>query len=281
MLEKMIECRNVTYKYENAENGKAKYAVNDVSFDVRKGEFLVILGRNGSGKSTMAKHMNSLLIPASGKVTVDNMDTSDVNNTWKIRSKTGMVFQNPDNQIVATIVEEDVAFGAENLGVEPLEIRKRVDDSLKRVDMYEYRKHAPHLLSGGQKQRVAIAGVLAMMPECIVFDEATAMLDPSGRKEVMNTILDLNKNYGITIVLITHFMEEAVEADRIIVMDEGKVSLEGTPKNIFSNVAMMKKIGLDVPQVTELAYELKNSGLNIKSDILTIDEMVNELCQLR
>jgi energy-coupling factor transport system ATP-binding protein len=182
---------------------------------------------------------------------------------------------------VATIVEEDVAFGAENLGVEPLEIRKRVDDSLKRVDMYEYRKHAPHLLSGGQKQRVAIAGVLAMMPECIVFDEATAMLDPSGRKEVMNTILDLNKNYGITIVLITHFMEEAVEADRIIVMDEGKVSLEGTPRNIFSNVAMMKKIGLDVPQVTELAYELKNSGLNIKSDILTIDEMVDELCQLR
>jgi energy-coupling factor transport system ATP-binding protein len=281
MLEKMIECRNVIYKYENAENGKVKYAVNDVSFDVRKGEFLVILGRNGSGKSTMAKHMNSLLIPESGKVTVDNLDTSDVDNIWKIRSKIGMVFQNPDNQIVATIVEEDVAFGAENLGVEPLEIRKRVDDSLKRVDMYEYRKHAPHLLSGGQKQRVAIAGVLAMMPECIVFDEATAMLDPSGRKEVMNTILDLNKNYGITIVLITHFMEEAVEADRIIVMDEGKVTLEGTPKNIFSNVAMMKKIGLDVPQVTELAYELKNSGLNIKSDILTIDEMVNELCQLK
>jgi energy-coupling factor transport system ATP-binding protein len=281
MLENMIECRNVTYKYENAEGEAAKYAVNDVTFDVHKGEFLVILGRNGSGKSTMAKHMNSLLIPSSGKVIVDNLDTANVDNTWEIRSKTGMVFQNPDNQIVATIVEEDVAFGAENLGVEPLEIRKRVDDSLNTVGMYSYRKHAPHLLSGGQKQRVAIAGVLAMMPDCIVFDEATAMLDPSGRKEVMNTILDLNKNYGITIVHITHFMEEAVAADRIIVMDEGKVTLEGTPKNIFSNVAMMKKIGLDVPQVTELAYELKNSGLDIKSDILTIDEMVDELCQLR
>lgn len=281
MLENMIECRNVTYKYENAEGEAAKYAVNDVTFDVHKGEFLVILGRNGSGKSTMAKHMNSLLIPTSGKVIVDNLDTADIDNTWEIRSKTGMVFQNPDNQIVATIVEEDVAFGAENLGVEPLEIRRRVDDSLKKVGMYSYRKHAPHLLSGGQKQRVAIAGVLAMMPDCIVFDEATAMLDPSGRKEVMNTILDLNKNYGITIVHITHFMEEAVAADRIIVMDEGKVTLEGTPKNIFSNVAMMKKIGLDVPQVTELAYELKNSGLDIKSDILTIDEMVDELCQLR
>jgi energy-coupling factor transport system ATP-binding protein len=281
MFEKMIECRNVTYKYENAEGKTEKYAVDDVTFDVRKGEFLVILGRNGSGKSTMAKHMNSLLIPASGKVIVDNLDTTDVNNTWEIRSKTGMVFQNPDNQIVATIVEEDVAFGAENLGVEPLEIRKRVDDSLKKVGMYSYRKHAPHLLSGGQKQRVAIAGVLAMMPECIVFDEATAMLDPSGRKEVMRTILDLNKNYGITIVLITHYMEEAVEADRIIVMDEGKVNLEGNPKEIFSNVELMKRIGLDVPQVTELAYELRKSGLDIKSDLLTIDEMVNELCQLR
>jgi len=281
MFEKMIECRNVTYKYENAEGKAAKYAVNDVTLDVRRGEFLVILGRNGSGKSTMAKHMNSLLIPASGKVIVDNLDTADVNNTWEIRSKTGMVFQNPDNQIVATIVEEDVAFGAENLGVEPLEIRKRVDDSLNKVGMYGYRKHAPHLLSGGQKQRVAIAGVLAMMPDCIVFDEATAMLDPSGRREVMKTILDLNRNYGITIVLITHYMEEAVEADRIIVMDEGKVTLEGNPREIFSNVDLMKRIGLDVPQVTELAYELKKSGLDIKPDLLTIDEMVNELCQSR
>ena len=192
-----------------------------------------------------------------------------------------MVFQNPDNQIVATIVEEDVAFGPENLGVDPLEIRKRVDECLKKVNMYSYKKHAPHLLSGGQKQRVAIAGVLAMKPACIIFDEATAMLDPSGRKEVMKTILDLNKNNNITIVLITHYMEEAVEADRIIVMDEGKVTLTGDPRTIFSNVDMMKKIGLDVPQMTELAYELKNSGLNIKSDILTINEMVDELCQLK
>jgi len=280
-LEKMIECKNVTFKYDNEEETEVKLALDFVTLDVKKGEFLVILGRNGSGKSTIAKHMNCLLIPTSGKVFVDNLDTSDEKNTWKIRNRAGMVFQNPDNQIVATIVEEDVAFGPENLGVDPLEIRKRVDECLKKVNMYSYKKHAPHLLSGGQKQRVAIAGVLAMKPACIIFDEATAMLDPSGRKEVMKTILDLNKNNNITIVLITHYMEEAVEADRIIVMDEGKVTLTGDPRTIFSNVDMMKKIGLDVPQMTELAYELKNSGLNIKSDILTINEMVDELCQLK
>jgi len=279
-LEKMIECKNVTFKYDNGENTDIKLALDDVTFDVYKGEFLVILGRNGSGKSTIAKHMNCLLIPSGGKVFVDELDTSDEKNTWAIRNRAGMVFQNPDNQIVATIVEEDVAFGPENLGVEPQEIRKRVDNCLRKVNMYSYRKHAPHLLSGGQKQRVAIAGVLAMMPNCIIFDEATAMLDPSGRKEVMKTILDLNRIYKITIVLITHYMEEAVEADRIIVMDDGKISLEGDPRTIFSNVKMMKKIGLDVPQMTELSFELKNSGLNIKSDILTINEMVNELCQL-
>jgi len=277
----MIECKNVTFKYDNEEETEVKLALDFVTLDVKKGEFLVILGRNGSGKSTIAKHMNCLLIPTSGKVFVDNLDTSDEKNTWKIRNRAGMVFQNPDNQIVATIVEEDVAFGPENLGVDPLEIRKRVDECLKKVNMYSYKKHAPHLLSGGQKQRVAIAGVLAMKPACIIFDEATAMLDPSGRKEVMKTILDLNKNNNITIVLITHYMEEAVEADRIIVMDEGKVTLTGDPRTIFSNVDMMKKIGLDVPQMTELAYELKNSGLNIKSDILTINEMVDELCQLK
>lgn len=279
-MEKMIECKNVTFKYDNGENTDIKLALDDVTFDVYKGEFLVILGRNGSGKSTIAKHMNCLLIPSGGKVFVDELDTSDEKNTWAIRNRAGMVFQNPDNQIVATIVEEDVAFGPENLGVEPQEIRKRVDNCLRKVNMYSYRKHAPHLLSGGQKQRVAIAGVLAMMPNCIIFDEATAMLDPSGRKEVMKTILDLNRIYKITIVLITHYMEEAVEADRIIVMDDGKISLEGDPRTIFSNVKMMKKIGLDVPQMTELSFELKNSGLNIKSDILTINEMVNELCQL-
>ncbi len=280
MLEKMIECREVSFKYDSSEDKIMKPALDNVSLEVKKGEFLVILGRNGSGKSTIAKHMNSLLIPYSGKVFVDNLDTSDENNTWEIRNRAGMVFQNPDNQIVATIVEEDVAFGPENLGVKPDEIRQRVDDCLKKVNMYGYRKHAPHLLSGGQKQRVAIAGVLAMMPSCIIFDEATAMLDPSGRKEVIKTILELNRKYHITIVLITHYMEEAVEADRIIVMDEGKVTLEGKPREIFHNVDMMKRTGLDVPQMTELAYELKKGGLNIKTDILTIDEMVNELCQL-
>lgn len=281
MSNKMIECKNVVYKYEDSNENKFIIAVDDVSFNIGKGEFIVILGRNGSGKSTIAKHMNALLVPTEGKVYVDQMDTLDEENTWNIRNKAGMVFQNPDNQIVATIVEEDVAFGPENLGVDPKEIRERVEDSLKRVRMFEYKKHAPHLLSGGQKQRVAIAGVLAMMPDCIVFDEPTAMLDPSGRKEVINTIKELNNEYGITIVLITHYMEEAVEADRIIVMDTGKLVMEGSPREIFSNVKTMKKIGLDVPQVTELAYELKKEGININSDILTIDEMVNELCRLK
>lgn len=281
MDKKMIECRNVVYKYEDSGEGNYRLAIDDVSMDVEKGEFVVILGRNGSGKSTIAKHMNALIIPTEGKVYVDEMDTSLMENVWNIRNNAGMVFQNPDNQIVATIVEEDVAFGPENLGIEPAEIRRRVDDSLKRVNMQDYKKHAPHLLSGGQKQRVAIAGVLAMRPECIIFDEPTAMLDPSGRKEVIKTIKELNKKFGITIVLITHYMEEAVEADRIIVMDSGKVIMEGSPRKIFSNVAAMKKIGLDVPQVTELAYELQKEGLDIDSDILTIDEMVDALCRLK
>ena len=225
--------------------------------------------------------MNALILPSGGKMFVDNLDTSNNSNLWDIRSKAGMVFQNPDNQLVATVVEEDVAFGPENLGVEPLEIRKRVDESLKSVGMYEYRKHAPHLLSGGQKQRIAIAGILAMMPKCIILDEPTAMLDPIGRKEVISTIKSINKNNKITIVLITHYMDEAAQADRIIVMDNGKKNMEGTPREIFSQVEKMKKIGLDVPQVTELAYELNKEGVNISTDILNIDEMVSELCQLK
>lgn len=277
----MIECKNVTYKYENSDKDDIKLALNEVNLQVKKGEFLIILGRNGSGKSTIAKHMNALLIPGSGKVYVSGLDTSDEQNIWEIRNKAGMVFQNPDNQIVATIVEEDVAFGPENLGLESSEIRKRVDDCLKKVNMYSYRKHAPHLLSGGQKQRVAIAGVLAMMPECIVFDESTAMLDPSGRREVINTIKEINSKYNITVVLITHYMEEAVEADRIIVMDDGKIITEGVPRDVFSNVEKMKSIGLDVPQMTELSHELRKNGVDIRSDILTIDEMVNELCRLK
>lgn len=283
MSENMIKFQNVTYKYNSIEDDKEveRYAVKGIDLEVKKGEFLVVLGHNGSGKSTIAKHINALVQPSSGTVMVDGLNTSKEENLWDIRSKAGMVFQNPDNQLVATIVEEDVAFGPENLGIEPKEIRKRVDDSLERVGMSEYKRHAPHLLSGGQKQRVAIAGVLAMKPECIVFDEPTAMLDPSGRKDVMNSIIDLNKNYGITIILITHYMDEAAMGDRIVVVDDGKIIMQGTPKKVFSQVETMKKIGLDVPQVTELAYELGKEGININSEILNIDEMVDALCQLR
>ena len=281
MKEKMIFCKDLFFKYMNYEDKTEKIAIDNVSMDVKEGEFLVILGQNGSGKSTIAKHMNALILPSGGKMFVDNLDTSNNSNLWDIRSKAGMVFQNPDNQLVATVVEEDVAFGPENLGVEPLEIRKRVDESLKSVGMYEYRKHAPHLLSGGQKQRIAIAGILAMMPKCIILDEPTAMLDPIGRKEVISTIKSINKNNKITIVLITHYMDEAAQADRIIVMDNGKKNMEGTPREIFSQVEKMKKIGLDVPQVTELAYELNKEGVNISTYILNIDEMLSELCQLK
>lgn len=276
-----IISENLKFCYPPDSEGNIKVAIDGVDITINKGEFVVVLGHNGSGKSTFAKHINGLLVPTEGKVIVAGYDTSVDENIWEVRSKAGMVFQNPDNQIVATIVEEDVAFGPENLGVEPKEIRKRVDEALERVNMSEYKKHGPHLLSGGQKQRVAIAGILAMMPECIVLDEPTAMLDPSGRKEVVETILDLNKNNGITIVFITHFMEEAVKADRIYVMDQGKVIVDGTPREVFKNVEIMKNLGLDVPQMTELAYELSKSGVNIKTDVLTIDEMVNELCQLK
>ena len=277
----MIECRNLIFKYTAGENQEEKIAINDVNLQIKEGEFIAILGHNGSGKSTMAKHMNALLIPTEGKMLVNKMDTSDMNNLWNIRETAGMVFQNPDNQLVATIVEEDVAFGPENLGVPPEEIRKRVDEALERVGMSEYKRHAPHLLSGGQKQRIAIAGILAMKPKCIIFDEPTAMLDPSGRKEVLDTIIDLNKNYGITVILITHYMDEAAEADRIVVMDKGKLILDGKPRDVFSNVEKMKSIGLDVPQVTELSYELQKAGINIDTRILDVNEMVNAICQLK
>ena len=249
----MIECRNLVFKYTASENQEEKIAINDVNLQITEGEFIAILGHNGSGKSTMAKHMNALLIPTDGKMLVNKMDTSDMNNLWNIRETAGMVFQNPDNQLVATIVEEDVAFGPENLGVPPEEIRKRVDEALERVGMSEYKRHAPHLLSGGQKQRIAIAGILAMQPKCIIFDEPTAMLDPSGRKEVLDTIIDLNKNYGITVILITHYMDEAAKADRIVVMDKGKLILDGKPRDVFSKVEKMKSIVLEVPQVPELS----------------------------
>ena len=277
----MIECRNLVFKYTASENQEEKIAINDVNLQITEGEFIAILGHNGSGKSTMAKHMNALLIPTDGKMLVNKMDTSDMNNLWNIRETAGMVFQNPDNQLVATIVEEDVAFGPENLGVPPEEIRKRVDEALERVGMSEYKKHAPHLLSGGQKQRIAIAGILAMQPKCLIFDEPTAMLDPSGRKEVLDTIIDLNRNYGITVILITHYMDEAAKADRIVVMDKGKLILDGKPRDVFSNVEKMKNIGLDVPQVTELSYELQKVGINIDTRILDVNEMVNAICQLK
>jgi energy-coupling factor transport system ATP-binding protein len=275
----MLQASNVFFSYKKEDH--EHIALNNINLKVKKGEFVVIIGHNGSGKSTLAKHFNAIFIPSSGDVYVDNINTKDSKRIWDIRQSAGMVFQNPDNQIVATIVEEDVAFGPENLGVPPDKIRKRVDDALEAVGMTEYAHHGPHLLSGGQKQRVAIAGVLAMRPQCIILDEPTAMLDPSGRREVIETIKKLNKEEGITIVLITHFMEEAVEADRIVVMDDGKVVLEGKPREVFSRVRELKNLGLDVPQMTELAYELRSRGINIKGDILTIEEMVDEICQLK
>ena len=269
----MIKIDKVTYDYPNSE-GEPFRAVDDISLTVKKGEFLVVLGHNGSGKSTLAKLINALLLPTSGDVLVKGMNTKDEDKIWEIRQSAGMVFQNPDNQLVATIVEEDVAFGPENLGVPSEEIIRRVEESLRTVNMLEYREHAPHLLSGGQKQRIAIAGVLAMKPDCIIFDEPTAMLDPLGRKEVMNTIKRLNREEDKTIVHITHYMEEAVEADRIIVMENGKIVLEGSPKQVFSQVEEIKQLGLDVPQVTELAYKLKLEGIDLPCDVLTVEELV-------
>lgn len=280
MGDDMINAQDVYFYYNKSEDDKDPQPIlNGISIDVKKGEFLVVIGHNGSGKSTLAKHFNATLLPSSGTILVDNMDTRDEHKLWNIRQRAGMVFQNPDNQIVATIVEEDVAFGPENLGVPPEQIRKRVDEALKAVNMTEYAHHGPHLLSGGQKQRVGIAGVLAMKPECIILDEPTAMLDPSGRREVIETIKRLNKEEGITIILITHYMEESVSADRVVIVDNGKIVHQGTPKQVFSKVQEVKSLGLDVPQMTELAYELRNSGVNIKSDILTIEEMVNQICQ--
>lgn len=277
MNESMIKINNITYEYKSYIDDEVVAAVKDFSIDIKKGEFLAVIGHNGSGKSTLAKMMNGLLLPTSGDVEVMGMNTRDEENIWNIREKAGIVFQNPDNQIVATIVEEDVAFGPENLGVSQEEIRKRVDESLDIVEMSEYKKHAPHLLSGGQKQRIAIAGILAMNPECVILDEPTAMLDPTGRIEVMNTIKRLNREQGKTIVLITHYMNEAVEADRIVIMEKGQIAMEGTPREIFRQVEAVKKLGLDVPQVTELAYELRKEGIHIDGDVISIEELLRLL----
>ena len=277
MAEKMIEIKNVSYEYKSFSDEKIHLAIKDINIDVNKGEHLVILGHNGSGKSTLAKMMNGLLLPSSGDVYVNGMNTKDEEHTWDIREMAGMVFQNPDNQIVATIVEEDVAFGPENQGVPPLEIRERVDEALRIVEMTDYKDHAPHLLSGGQKQRIAIAGILAMRPECIILDEPTAMLDPIGRREIINTIKKLNKEENKTVIHITHYMDEAVEADRILVMEEGEIVMEGTPREIFSQVEKVKELGLDVPQVTELAFELNKEGFKVPVNILTVEELVDAL----
>lgn len=252
-------------------------AVDEVDIDVKQGDFVAILGHNGSGKSTLAKHINAILYPTEGTVWVDGMDTREEKDLWNIRQEAGMVFQNPDNQIIGQIVEEDVGFGPENMGVPTEEIWQRVEESLKAVGMYEFRKHSPNKLSGGQKQRVSIAGVIAMHPKCIILDEPTAMLDPNGRKEVVRAIRALNDVEGITVVLITHYMEEIIHANKVFVMDQGRIAMEGTPREIFSQVERLKELRLDVPQVTLLAYELKKSGLNLPDGILTIDEFTQAL----
>lgn len=275
--EVLFDIRHVSHTFET-EEGKTFDALKDVTAQIKKGEFTAIIGTNGSGKSTLARHLNALLLPTEGELIVEGMRTSDVGRVWDIRQKVGMVFQNPDNQLVAAVVEEDVAFGPENLGVPPEEIRERVDLALEKVGMTSYRKQAPSMLSGGQKQRVAIAGVLAMKPDCIVLDEPTAMLDPKGRKEVMDTIHELNKKEGITIVLITHFMEEAVTADHILVIDRGVLKMEGTPREIFSQADKVTEIGLDVPVPADLARRLRKKGMAVSEKCMTDEELGEALC---
>ena len=281
----IIKTEHMSYDYiRHDEEGNVEgtlRAVDDVSLSVEPGQFIAILGHNGSGKSTLAKHLNALLLPTEGCVVVDGMDTSKEENTWEVRQTAGMVFQNPDNQIIGQVVEEDVGFGPENMGVPTDEIWDRVEESLKAVGMYEYRKYSPNKLSGGQKQRVSIAGVLAMHPKCIVLDEPTAMLDPNGRKEVIRAARALNEVENVTIILITHYMEEVIYADRVFVMDDGKVVMQGTPREVFSQVEHLKRLRLDVPQVTLLAYELQKSGLPLPDGILTADELRDGLKKLR
>lgn len=280
-MEKLIAAEHLSFHYTDEEGKPASPEIlKDLTLTLEAGSFVAVLGHNGCGKSTLAKHMNAILLPTGGKMWIAGIDTCDEEKLYEIRQHVGMVFQNPDNQIVATIVEEDVAFGPENLGLPPETIRERVDDALKAVGMYEYRMHAPNQLSGGQKQRIAIAGIIAMRPSCIVLDEPTAMLDPKGRMEVMKTIRMLNRSYGITIVLITHYMEEAAQANRVVVMDDGKVVLDNTPKEVFSHVETLKKIGLDVPQVTELAYRLQQAGCPVDVHMISEEECVAALTKL-
>ena len=279
----IIKATKLVYEYlkynEAGEAQEKNRAIDELSLEIEPGQFIAVLGHNGSGKSTFAKHINGLLVPTEGTLWVDSMDTSKEGELWKIRQKAGMVFQNPDNQIIGSVVEEDVGFGPENLGVKTDDIRKRVDDSLEAVGMTAYRKHSPNKLSGGQKQRVAIAGVVAMKPRCIVLDEPTAMLDPNGRKEVLKTVRELNQQEKVTVILITHYMEEVVFADHVYVMDQGHLVMDGTPREIFSQVEKLKEYRLDVPQVTLLAHELKQAGLPLPDGILTIEELVDAICQ--
>lgn len=281
---KFLDVKNLVYEYfRRDDEGNVigiNKAVDGVNLDVERGQFIAVLGHNGSGKSTLAKHINAILYPSEGQVNVDGLDTKEPENTWKIREKAGMVFQNPDNQIIASLVEEDVAFGPENMGIPTEEIRERVDEALKTLGMYDYRKHSPNKLSGGQKQRVAIAGVVAMHPMCIVLDEPTAMLDPQGRKEVIRAARALNDVEHVTIILITHYMEEVIYADKVFVMDKGKVVMQGSPREVFSKVDELKELRLDVPAVTELAHRLRKEGLDIPEGILTNEELVKALWQL-
>ena len=277
----IIKTKNVVFDYiRRNEEGDVEgitTAVKDVSMDIQEGDFIAILGHNGSGKSTLAKHFNAILYPTEGTVWVNGKDTTDDSKLWDIRQEAGMVFQNPDNQIIGQVVEEDVGFGPENMGIPTEEIWQRVEESLRAVGMYEYRKYSPNKLSGGQKQRVSIAGVLAMHPKCIVLDEPTAMLDPSGRKEVIRAVRGLNQVEGVTLILITHYMEEIIHADKVFVMDKGKIAMQGTPREIFSQVEQLKKLRLDVPQVTLLSYELQKRGIPLPDGILTREELVNAL----
>jgi len=276
-MENIIKTESLSFTYSATEDSEPKLVLNNLSIEIDKGSFVAVIGHNGSGKTTLAKHFNAILLPGGGRVFIDGMDTSDEELIIEIRRRIGMVFQNPDNQIVATVVEEDVAFAPENLGYPSDEIRRRVDEALKIVGMYEYREHAPHLLSGGQKQRIAIAGVLAMRPECVVFDEPTAMLDPRGRESIINIMRDLRDNHGVTVVLITHHMDEAIFADRLIVMSDGDIIMDGKPKEVFRDIGALRETGLDIPETAVLLHELKDDGFDVSLDALSVDECADSI----
>ena len=278
-MEPIIKTENLHFEYTNDETGGKFSVLGGIDLKINRGEFLAVLGHNGSGKSTLAKHFNAILVPTSGKVWIEGYDTSDESVTFDIRRRVGMVFQNPDNQMVANIVEEDVAFAPENLGVPPEEIRRRVDSALEAVGMSAFKKHAPHMLSGGQKQRIAIAGVLAMQPDIIVLDEPTAMLDPSGRREILDAVKKLNREQGMTVVLITHYMDEAVQADRVVVIDNGRIKMDGKPTEVFPQVEQLKALGLDVPQATELIYRLNRAGVKLNPQVLDSEECIRVLAE--